>query len=186
MLISGVKFEILVLTRNLVKKWAKSMYGKIFESMFQGSMIGAGSHVFAVWAYVIANMRPDREVGAQVDLNPKLLGFILGEEEERVRGAIEYLCRPDGESRTPDEQGRRLVQMGEYAYRVVNGAKYRAIRDEETRRRQNREAKRRERERKRGHPLPGERAYVEALKRGDGDGDSIVEANLPQSAGRES
>ena len=33
-------------------------------------------------------------------------------------------------------------------YRVVNGAKYRAIRDEESRREQNREAKQRERERK--------------------------------------
>jgi hypothetical protein len=136
--------------------------------MYEGSMVGAGSVVFAVWGYVIANHVPDRVVGAQVDLNVKLLAFILGESTERVQEAITFLCSPDPESRSKEEGGRRLVKIGEFTYRVVNGAKYRWIVSEERRREQNREAKRRQRL-KRGKPLPGETAYVKAYERGDAE-----------------
>lgn len=114
------------------------MFGKHFESLYEGSMIGAGAVVFAVWGYVIAKMKPDLVVGAQVRLNPKLLGVILGEEEKRVQKAIEYLCEPDPKSTTKTAGGRRLIKLGEFDYQVVNGAKYRAIRNEEERRLQNR------------------------------------------------
>lgn len=105
-------------------------------------MVGAGAVVFAVMGYVIANMVPDREVGTQVEINPKLLAFILGESEKEVQGAIDYLCSPDPNSRSKVEGGRRLVKLGQFDYQVVNGAKYRAIRDEEKRREQNRVAQR--------------------------------------------
>ena len=115
-------------------------------------MVGAGASVFAVWGYVIAHMRADGKPGehkeAQVDLNPKLLAFILGETEEEMERVISLLCGPDPKSRTPDEEGRRLIKVGQYAYRVVNGAKYMDIRNAEDRREYFREAKRRERERK--------------------------------------
>ena len=111
-------------------------------------MIGAGSPVFAVWSYVIANFMPDRNVGAQVELNPQLLAFILGEPERVIQEAIDKLCAPDARSRTQEKEGRRLIRLGEFSYQVVNGAKYRAIRDEEERRRQNREAQERWRKKK--------------------------------------
>lgn len=141
------------------------MYGKHFASMYEGSMVGAGAVVFAVMGYIIANAVPDRTVGTQVELNPKLLAFILGEKEADVAKAIEFLCTPDGNSRTKEEQGRRLVRLGQFSYRVVNGAKYRAMRDEEKRREQNREAKRRERL-KNGKPLVGEESTLRRLKAG--------------------
>ena len=121
------------------------MYGKHFASMYSGSMVGAGAVVFAVMGYVIANGKPDRAVGMQVELNPKLLAFILGESEKEVEKAIDFLCKPDPNSRTKDEDGRRLIQLGQFCYRVVNGAQYRAIRDEERRRETDRESKRRQR-----------------------------------------
>lgn len=108
-------------------------------------MVGSGSDVFAVWGYVIAKMKPDVEMGAQVDLNPQLLAFILGEKPDVIQKVIDKLCAPDTESRTPDEEGKRLVRVGQFTYRVVNGAKYMALRDEEDRRRSNRLAKRRQR-----------------------------------------
>lgn len=111
-------------------------------------MVGAGSVVFAVWGYVIAKQEPDREIGSQVRLNPKLLSAILGDTEEAVTGAIDFLCSPDERSTTKKEGGRRLIKIGEFDYQVVNGAQYRAIRDEEERRRQVREAQRRFREKK--------------------------------------
>lgn len=122
------------------------MYGKIFESMYKGSMIGSGSAMFAVWGYVIANMRSDVAVGAQVDLNPKYLAFVLGENPSVVEQTIEKLCAPDPDSTSKTEEGRRLIKIGQFAYRVVNGAKYMAIRNEEERREYFRSAKRRQRQ----------------------------------------
>lgn len=122
------------------------MYGKHFESMYEGSMVGCGAVVFAVMGYVIAKQKPDRDVGSQVHLNPRLLAAILGEQEKDIEEAVEFLCAPDPKTTTPDKGGRRLVKIGQFAYQVVNGAKYRAIRNEEDRREQNRQSKRRERQ----------------------------------------
>lgn len=130
-------------------------------------MVGAGSHVFAVMGYIIAKQVPDRVVGSQVKLNPVLLGAILGEDVSRVEEAIAHLCAPDPKSNTPDKEGRRLIKIGQFEYQVVNGAKYRAIRNEEERRAENREAKRRERARKRGKPLAGEEKYCEMERNGE-------------------
>lgn len=141
-------------------------YGKHFSSMYERSMVGSGAIVFAVWGYVISNQEPDRTVGAQVTLNADLLAAILGESKEAVEKAIERLCSPDPRSTTKREEGRRLVKIGEFDYRVVNGAKYLAIRNEETRRAQNREAKRRERAKFHSKPLPGEQAYVAGVNAG--------------------
>lgn len=146
------------------------MYGKHFASMYEGSMVGAGSHVFAVMGYIIAKQVPDKTVGSQVRLNPALLSAILGDSPERVQQAIDYLCAPDPKSNTPDKEGRRLVQVGQFDYQVVNGALYQAIRNEEDRRTQNREAKRRERANKASVKKGGgamEKAFVAAEKNGD-------------------
>lgn len=157
------------------------MYGKHFASLYEGSMIGAGSHVFAVWGYVIANQQPDRVVGSQVDLNPKLLAFIIGDTQQKIEEAIAYLCSPDKKSKSKEKDGRRLVKLGEYAYQVVNGAKYRKVRDQETRREQNRQAKRRERIRK-TLPPAGEKEYLEAVERGANTAelDAIISKHLPR------
>ncbi len=115
------------------------MYGKVFETMYTGSMVGKGSAMFAVWGYVIANMKPERvkdgnASGAHVELNHKLIAFILGEQEEVVERVITELCSPDPYSRTKEEGGRRLMKLGEYDYRVVNGQYYRGLRTVEERR----------------------------------------------------
>lgn len=118
------------------------MYGKFFASAFTGSMYGAGPDVFAVWAYVIANA-----VDSQVELNPKLLAGVIGMTTERATAAIAFLCAPDAKSRSKVAEGRRLIQEGEIAYRVVNHETYRAIRSEEDRRAYNREKQREHRAR---------------------------------------
>jgi hypothetical protein len=138
------------------------MYGKTFSSKYTGSMIGSGAIFFAVWDYVITEMRPDKVVGAQVELNPKLLAFIFGESEDDIEGAIRKMCDKDPESRTPDRDGRKLVKLGQFDYQVVNGAKYMDIRNEHERRASNR--KRVEKFRKKGKPSPGETAYVRTLE----------------------
>lgn len=166
------------------------MYGKHFASMYTGSMVGAGFGPYAVMGYVIANQAPDKQVGFQVELNVKILAATFGEPEEYVQKAIDYLCAPDPETRTAGEEGRRLVKIGTYAYRVVNGAHYHAIRNEEQRREQNRQAQAKFRSKKdkpnrmlrQSHPstLPGEAAGVRCLENGDERGaEQIQEATLP-------
>lgn len=102
-------------------------------------MVGAGTHVFAVMGYIIAKTQPDKELGGLVRLNANLLAATLGDSVERIQSAIDYLCAPDPKSTTPGDEGRRLVQVGQFDYRVVNYAKYLAIRDEFHRREANRE-----------------------------------------------
>lgn len=119
------------------------MYGKFFASTYTGSMVGAGTDVFAVWGYVIANTQE-----GQVELNPKFLSAILGTTEEKVLQAIEYLSSPDPNSRTKLEDGKRLIREGQFAYRVPTFFSYRAIRNEEERREYNRIKKAEERDRK--------------------------------------
>lgn len=116
--------------------------------MYEGSMRGKGSPFFAVWGYVISHMRPDRTVGTQVELNAEIVAFLIGEKIDVVEAVIVDMCKPDPKSRSTEEGGRKLIRMGAYSYRVVNGEKYRAIRDEAQRREQVREAQRRLRERK--------------------------------------
>ena len=144
------------------------MYGKHFDSMYSGSMVGAGFAVFSIMGYVIANMKPDRVVGFQVDLNTKILSATFGEDEGKITRAIEYLCQPDPESRTAAEEGRRLVKVGAFSYRVVNGVKYDKIRNEEERREQNRQAQIRHREKKKPRrkteDMPSSGAYKSAEK----------------------
>lgn len=124
------------------------MYGKSFDSKYTGSMVGKGFASFALLDYVIANMKPDKTVGFQVDLNSTILSTVFGEPEESVVRAIEFLCSTDPKSRTPDEEGRRLVKVGTFSYRVVNGVKYDKIRNEEDRREQNRLAQQRHRDKR--------------------------------------
>ena len=99
------------------------MYGKIFESLYEGSMVGAGPTIFAVWGYCIA--KADRE--GIVNLNPVLLAPIIGTSRVDIERAIEYLERPDPNSKNPDHEGRRLLNMSGFAYFVVSHAVYRGM-----------------------------------------------------------
>ena len=127
------------------------MFGKSFASQYTGSMFGSPALVFAVWGYVISNMKPSRRDGAcYVELNPLLLSPMFSTTIDEVMSAIEYLESPDLASRSKDEDGKRLVQLDEHCvgpmqFRVVNGTHYREMRDEESRRIYLREAKRKER-----------------------------------------
>lgn len=119
------------------------MYAKLFKQTYYGSMMGAGAHVHAVWPYALAHASPD----GLVELNPPLVAFQIGMPVEDVVRAIEYLTTPDPNSRSSAEEGRRLIHLGGFLYRIVNFAEYRKIRDDLARREYNRvkQAERRQR-----------------------------------------
>ena len=107
------------------------MYGKLFERMYTGSMMGGGAMIFAVWPYVIAHMKPNRDRKVfTVELNTQLMAVLIGESEPEIAKIISKFCEPDLNSRTPDNEGRKLIKLGTYLYEVVNGSVYDEIRRE--------------------------------------------------------
>jgi gas vesicle protein len=97
------------------------VYGKIFDTVFTGTLYGSGPTVFAVWAYVIATAKPP----GVVEINPKLLAGCIGTDVGDIKKAIDLLCAPDSDSRNPDSDGCRLIHMGGLQYEVVSFQKYR-------------------------------------------------------------
>jgi hypothetical protein len=106
------------------------MYAKLFPELYTGSMLGAGCVVFAVWPYALSNC----DSKGYVELNPKLLAMIFGASVQEIEQAIDFLMRPDKDSRSKTEEGRRMVKEGQFLYRHVNYEKYRVIRDKHDRR----------------------------------------------------
>jgi len=155
------------------------VYGKSYESKFEGSMVGSGLHVFAVWDYITTKARD-----GYVEVNPELLAFTLGGKDQDpkvIEDALEFLQRPDAKSRSQKEEGRRIVQEGRFMYRVVNWEEYNRIRTESDRREYNRvkQAEHRARVRENGkrsrsvkvatptNKTPGERAAEKLESAGD-------------------
>lgn len=124
-----------------------SEWGKHFGSMYEGSMVGKGAIVFALMGFIIARMqcrwigegRAKTVVEGTVRLNPQVLATIFGEPAEKIEDGIKVLTSPDPATNLPDEEGRRLVQIGPFDYRVVNAAHYQNRRDEAEQREKTRE-----------------------------------------------
>lgn len=150
------------------------MYGKHFTSMYTGSMMGAGPVVFAVWGYVISHCN-----NAEVELNPRLVATLIGCSVGDVETAIEFLLQEDPQSRNTEENGRRLIKVGQFAYRVVSHALYRSIRDENDRREYNRKKQAEYREAKRVPPCTAVYRGVAQSAQAEAEADITAGAVIP-------
>ena len=119
------------------------MFGKHFSSMYNGSMVGAGAHVFAVWGYCISNADASMHT---VRLNPALLATVLGEPVDKIKDAIEFLEKPDKDSCCTDHEGSRIVNTSGMEYLVVSHEHYRGIKSHTDRTEYMREYMRKRRE----------------------------------------
>jgi len=120
------------------------MYAKIFTSIYQGTLRG-NTHGLVVFTNLLAHTDSD----GWVDIHPRAIAEEVGLPIDAVKAALLMLESPDPESRSPDMEGRRIARIDEHrdwGWRIVNHAKYRAIRNEEDRREQNRLAQARWRE----------------------------------------
>ena len=117
------------------------MYGKVFASLYEGSMVGSGPVVFAVWGYCIAKA----DVDGTVLLNPALLAPIIGTSRVEIEAAIQFLRSPDEHSKNPAHDGRRLLHQSGHQYFVVSHEAYRGIKNNEERREYMREYMRKRR-----------------------------------------
>lgn len=116
---------------------AALMYGKVFAQIFDGTLHG---HLEATAVFMAMIAIADQD--GVVNLTFTALTSRTGWPAEFVRKGIEHLEQADPESRTPDEDGRRIVRLRDntsWGWRITNYAKYREIRDENSRRKYMRE-----------------------------------------------
>jgi hypothetical protein len=108
------------------------MYAKIFSSLFDGSMRGHPDLIL-----VFVNLLCHSDEDGIVDRHWRAISDETGLSEDKVRQAISELESADPESRTPTEQGRRIVRIDEHrdwGWRIVNHKHYRDIRTQAERR----------------------------------------------------
>lgn len=121
------------------------MYGKLFESMFDGTLTSRGPwQALVTFQQMIILADPK----GYVDMTPETIARRTTIPIEIIVKGIAALEKPDPDSRTPDEDGRRIVRLSDtraWGWRIVNHGRYRQIRSQEERRKYMREYQRKRR-----------------------------------------
>jgi hypothetical protein len=110
------------------------MYGKLFAQMYDGTLGTAGP-----WQALVAFQQliilADKD--GVVDMTAEAIARRTTIPLDIIQTGIKALEQPDPHSRTPDEEGRRIVKLSDerdWGWRIVNYAHYRNIRSQEERR----------------------------------------------------
>lgn len=155
------------------------MYCKLFASLYQGTLRGRSNEIL-VFTNLLAHAGRD----GTVDKHFRAIAEETGLTIDEVREAVAVLEAPDPESRSPDENGARIIRMDEHriwGWRIVNYGKYRAIRSEEDRAEQNRLAQERWRNKnKQSKPASAESKRDKPKEREEGEGEAEGEAVPPK------
>jgi hypothetical protein len=117
------------------------MYVKLFASLYQGTLRGKSDGIL-----VFTNLLAHADQSGRVDIHPRAIAEEVGLSEDSVRAALGFLEAVDEESRSPENEGRRIVLLDghrAWGWQIVNYGKYRAIKNEDDRREQNRLAQER-------------------------------------------
>jgi hypothetical protein len=128
------------------------MFAKVFASLWDGTLADPYSR-WAVFVFMLAHSDADGNLDMTVEAIARRSCIPLDE----VRKAIGHLEAPDPASRSPEEEGRRLVRIDshrEWGWHIVNYPKYRGLRDLDERRKQTREAVARHRKADVSHGKP--------------------------------
>jgi hypothetical protein len=125
------------------------MFVKIFPQMYEGTLAARGP-----WEALVTfqNLLVLADPVGIVDMTHEAISRRTTIPLEIIRTGIEALEQPDPDSRSPEEDGRRIVRLSDtrsWGWQIVNYLHYRAIRDEEDRRKYQREWAREARAKKR-------------------------------------
>lgn len=108
------------------------MYGKVYSQIFDGTLHG---HLEATAVFMAMIALADSE--GVVDLTLTALTSRTGWPLEFIEKGIRELEEADPHSRTPTEDGRRIIRLRDnttWGWRITNYLKYREIKDENSRR----------------------------------------------------
>jgi hypothetical protein len=101
--------------------------------MYEGSLVLAGWEALITMQQLVILA----DIDGVVDMTPKAISSTTGIPLRHIRRGLVALEKPDPDSRTPDEEGRRIVRVTStrsWGWRIVNYAHYRKIRSQEERR----------------------------------------------------
>lgn len=111
--------------------------------MFKGSLYGKWEGIVTFTVMIVL---ADQE--GEVDMTAEALAAATSIPLDIIQKGIALLESPDPQSRTPDEDGRRIVRVSDardWGWRITNYAHYRAIRTAEERREYFKQHKRKQR-----------------------------------------
>jgi hypothetical protein len=100
-----------------------SGYTPVFASVFDGTLHGRWPHT-GVWVCLLA--MADRH--GCVDMVPRKIAADIGIDVDELLTCIADFCTPDPDSRSADNDGRRLelIEAGRpWGWRIINHGKYR-------------------------------------------------------------
>jgi hypothetical protein len=103
------------------------MYGKLFEQMFDGSLVISGWEAIVTFQQMIILSDAD----GLVDMTPHAISARTTIPLEIILKGLSELEKPDPDSRTPGEEGRRIVKLStsrSWGWRIVNHQQYRDMR----------------------------------------------------------
>jgi hypothetical protein len=123
------------------------VYGKIFDSMYRGTLYGQWEAIVTFQQFIVLC-----DADGIVDYTPPAIASITSIPLEIIQKGIEVLSKPDPYSRTPDSEGKRIELIDAHrpwGWVIVNHKKYQSLQDSDTVREQTRERVRRHRDMKR-------------------------------------
>lgn len=127
------------------------MYGKIFEEIFDSTIMQHGGDT----VYVFIAMIVLSDYQGYLRVAPAALARRIDKPIDIVQTAIKILEQPDHHSNTPTHEGRRIIPLSEITngeenrgWLIVNKEKFRELQDHDTVRVQTRERVKRHRENK--------------------------------------
>lgn len=108
------------------------MYGKVFSSMYDGTLAGNWEAIVTMQQLVVL-----ANADGVVDKTPEAIARLTTIPIHIIKKGLEFLAQPDPRSRTPGEDGRRIVLLDEHrdwGWRLVNHGKYKRLRNMEDKR----------------------------------------------------
>ncbi len=113
------------------------MYGKLFVQMYDGSLYGKWQALVTFQQLIVL-----ADVDGVVDMTPQALAARTSIPLQIIRQGLDDLEQPDPDSRSTQQEGRRIVRLSEHrawGWRLTNYEHYRQIRSVEDRRQYMRE-----------------------------------------------
>jgi len=159
------------------------MYGKIFESIYDGSLACGDWKALITFQQLIILADQD----GVVDMTDIAIHRRTTIPLEIIQKGIEELLKPDPHSRSKDEDGRRLVLLDserDWGWVIVNYEHYRKLANAAERREQNRQAQQRSRAKRQHMSAPVSNGQQTSAQKSHIDVDVNIKNTTSKTASR--
>ena len=108
------------------------MYGKIFDSIYDGTLYGHWEAIVTMQQLIVL-----ANADGVVDMTPHAIAARTSIPLQIIMDGLKVLSEPDPYSRTPGDEGRRIVLIDSHrpwGWKLVNHGKYARLRNMEQKR----------------------------------------------------